>query len=106
MIRIYAALIFLAIAACIGTSANLNKVSLGMSKSEVIQAVGTPDSVSAQGNVEYLIYHWASPKQLIADENNLDRFFIRLTDGRVDAYGEKGDFDSTQDPTIKIKIED
>jgi len=106
MIRICAALIFLALAACIGTSANLNKVSLGMSKSEVIQAVGTPDSVSAQGRVEYLIYHWASPKQLIADENNLDRFFIRLTDGRVDAYGEKGDFDSTQDPTIKIKIED
>ncbi len=106
MKRIYAALIFLAITACIGTSANLNKVSLGMSKSEVIQAVGTPDSVSAQGRVEYLIYHWASPKQLIADENNLDRFFIRLTDGRVDAYGEKGDFDSTQDPTIKIKIED
>ena len=106
MIRICAALIFLALTACIGTSANLNKVSLGMSKSEVIQAVGTPDSVSAQGRVEYLIYHWASPKQLIADENNLDRFFIRLTDGRVDAYGEKGDFDSTQDPTIKIKIED
>ena len=106
MIRVYVALAFLAIAACTGTSANLNKISLGMSKSEVIQAVGAPDSVSAQGSVEYLIYHWASPKQLIADENNLDRYFIRLTHGRVDAYGERGDFDSTQDPTIKIKVEE
>ena len=99
MIRMYAALIFLAISACIATSANLNTISLGMSKSEVIQAVGSPDSVSAQGSVEYLIFHWASPKQLIADENNLGHYFIRLTNGRVDAYGEKGDFDSTQDLT-------
>ena len=57
MIRIYIALTFLTIAGCTGTSANLNKVSLGMSKSEVIQAIGTPDRVSAQGSVECLIYH-------------------------------------------------
>ena len=106
MNRIYLALVFFTLFGCTGTSANLNKVSLGMSKAEVIQAIGTPDSVSAQGSVEYMVYHWASPKQIIADENDLDRYFIRLTDGRVDAYGEKGDFDSTQDPTTKIKIED
>jgi len=106
MNRLLIVLTFFLVAACIGTSANLNKVSLGMTKIEVVNAIGTPDSVSAQGNVEYMIYHWASPKQLIADENNLDRYFIRLTDGRVDAYGEKGDFDSTQDPTIIIQVED
>lgn len=105
MVRVYVGLVFFALAGCVGTSANLNKVNLGMSKAEVIQAIGTPDSVSAKENVEYLIYHWASPKQLIADENNLDRYFIRLTNGRVDAYGERGDFDSTKDPTIKIEIE-
>ena len=75
-----------------------------MTKAEVIDAIGNPDSVSAKDNVEYLVYHWASPKQLIADENNLGRYFVRLRNGKVDAYGEEGDFDSTKDPTISVII--
>lgn len=105
MLRFTFVLFTFLLVSCVGTSAKLNKVSLGMTKSEVVEAIGTPDSVSAQGNIEYLIYHWASPKQLIADENNLDQFFIRLTNGLVDAYGEKGDFDSTKDPKIKIEVD-
>lgn len=66
-------LIVLASAACVGTSARLNDVALGMTKQEVISAIGRPDSVSAEGDVEYLVYHWASPKQLIADESNLGK---------------------------------
>jgi len=92
------------ITGCIGTSANLNKVSIGMKKSEVLAVIGPADSVSAIGNMEYLIYHWASPKQLIADENNLPRYYVRLIDGVVDAYGRMGDFDSTKDPR-KVIVE-
>ena len=91
------ACLWFATAACVGTSANLNKVSLGMTKAEVIDAIGRPDSVTAQNGVEYLIYHWANPKQLIADEEKLDRYFVRLVNGRVDAYGEAGDLGTSVD---------
>jgi len=77
---------------CLGTSAKLNNISLGMTKTEVINAIGSPDSVSAEGNVEYLTYHWASPKQIFANENNLGRYYIRIYRGKVDSYGKKGDF--------------
>jgi hypothetical protein len=87
---------------CIGTSAKLNHVSLGMTKAEVIRAVGTPDSISAKGNMEYLVYLWGNPKELIGQPKE---YFIRLKDGRVDSYGEKGDFGSTKDPTVNLNIQ-
>ena len=90
---------------CTGTTAKLNKVSLGMSKTEVIKAVGSPDSVSAQGDVEYLTYYWATPKQIFADENTLPEYFIRLVDGKVEAYGKIGDFDSTKIPETKSTVD-
>jgi hypothetical protein len=92
-----AAVVGLACVSCIGTSAKLNKVSLGMTKAEVIKAIGQPDSVSAKDGVEYLIYHWANPHQLIVDDNMLDRYFVRLVGGRVDAYGEGGDLGTSVD---------
>lgn len=30
--------------------------------------------------------------------------FVRLVNGRVDAYGEKGDFGSTRGPTLDVNI--
>lgn len=93
----------MALEGCIGTSAKLNALSLGMTKAEVIAAMGTPDSVSATGNVEYLTYELASPKEIIADESNLPEYFVQLVGGRVDAYGRKGDFDTTKDPTLRIE---
>ena len=38
------------------------------------------------GNTEYLKY------QLISDWIFTDRYYVRLTDGRVDAFGRVGDF--------------
>jgi hypothetical protein len=90
--------------ACVGTSDRLNRLSLGMNKTEVIRAMGPPDSTAAKGETEYLIYHLASPKALIVDDNNIPRYFVRLRNGKVDAYGEKGDFDSSEDPTVNLNI--
>ena len=83
---------------CTGTSAKLNRVSIGMTKAEVIRSIGTPDSTSASDGREYLIYHLASPKALVVDPRDLTHYYIRLTSGRVDAYGEQGDAPSTGSP--------
>jgi hypothetical protein len=70
---------------CAGAS-RLNSVKLGMTRDEVIDVAGTPSSTSQMDNMQYLKY------QLINDWIFTDRFYVRLTDGRVDAFGRVGDF--------------
>lgn len=80
----------------------LNDVSVGMTKQEVIATMGKPDSVSATNGVEYLSYRLAT-SLLDTDGSDTADYFVRPVNGRVDAYGRKGDFDSTKDPTIHVK---
>lgn len=76
-----------------------------MTKAEVTEAIGRPDSVSAIEGIEYLIYYWGSPKQIFADENNLPEYYIKLVDGKVESYGRKGDFGTTMVPETKQTID-
>jgi hypothetical protein len=81
--------VFLSVAflfACAGSFQRMNQLKLGMTKQEVIQTVGSPDITSASGHVEYLKYR-----------NNAglfytDEYYVRLLDGKVDAFGQQGDF--------------
>lgn len=41
-----------------GTADQLNKLSIGMPKEEVLKLLGSPKSVSADGGVEYMQYSW------------------------------------------------
>ena len=86
------------------TAHKMNMVGLGMTKAEVIQTLGKPVSVSAQGKAEYLNYSlcekgWPSPSCNITTP-----YYVRLVDGKVESYGRMGDFDSTKDPR-KIIVE-
>ena len=68
------------------SSANLNKIEIGMTKDEVVALLGQPDSKSAQANVEYLTYY------LYADGafNGYGRDqpdMVRLVDGKVESFG-------------------
>lgn len=80
-------LVALMMAGCaMGGADRLNEVKLGMSEAEVIEAIGAPSTKSASGDTSYLHYNlyssWIFP----------DEYFVRLTDGKVDAFGRKGDF--------------
>lgn len=70
---------------CAGAS-KMNAVQLGMTKEQVVGAIGSPSSTSEMGNTRYLKY------QLCSDWIFTDRYYVRLTDGKVDAYGRVGDF--------------
>jgi hypothetical protein len=72
--------------ACAGSFKNMNHLKLGMTKQDVIQTIGTPDITSASGHVEYLKY------RQIAGVFETDEYYVRLLDGKVDAFGQKGDF--------------
>ncbi len=67
------------------TTLDTAALRIGMTKDEAIKVMGAPNSISAQGGVEYLNYtlsesgayggYWTRP------------YYVRIADGRVQAYG-------------------
>jgi hypothetical protein len=92
-----------AIAGC-ATASRMNRLSVGMTKKEVISAMGEPSSTAAPGNgVEFLRYE-LSPTVAAAEYHITQEYYVRLINGRVESYGRMGDFDSAKDPTINYNI--
>jgi len=83
----------------------MNKLSLGMTKSQVIEAMGNPDSTSAQGGAEYLKYNLWRDFWDRRPGDYSDGYFVRLMNGKVESYGRMGDFDSTKVPETKQTID-
>ena len=70
-----------------GTASDFEKISLGMSKPQVIQVLGSPVSVSADGDKgeEQLIYK--RMKHAISEWPRT--YSVTLRDGKVVKYGEQ-----------------
>lgn len=77
--------IFLVIG-CAASPQKMNNLRLGMSKTEVIDTVGNPFSTSARQEVEYLKYRFRSDAWFASD------YYVKLQNGKVDAFGRAGDF--------------
>lgn len=89
-------IMFLSVAFLIGCAGagsfqRMNSLKIGMTKPEVIEAIGVPNSISATRIsatriVEYLGYRintgWFST----------DKYYVKLVDGKVESYGQRGDF--------------
>jgi len=108
MRRLFIVLSAFLIAGCMamvhGTADQLNKISIGMPKDEVIKVLGPPKSIAANEGIEYMQYRWV--KTVIAtDANWPDDYFVAIKEGKVSSYGKKGDFDSTKPPTQRIEID-
>lgn len=86
------------------TAHKMNQVSLGMTKQQVVQALGPPISTSAKPGVEYLNYRF-SETDIDERQNVTTPYFIRIVDGKVESYGRLGDFDSTKTPETKSTID-
>lgn len=71
---------------CAASSKKMNRLQLGMTKADVIKAMGSPKSSSASKNIEYLKYRFRTDGLFTAD------YYIRLREGKVDAFGSVGDF--------------
>jgi len=67
------------------TSTDMNKIQIGMTKAQVIDILGTPDSTSAQANVEYLTYYLEVNNIARADQDHA--YMVRLVDGKVESFG-------------------
>lgn len=70
------------LAGCVSAD-KLNNIHIGMSKDEVTNLLGQPNSTSAQANIEYLTYYLA-----VDSGNSRDQpYSVRLVDGKVESFG-------------------
>ncbi|ABI81856.1 SmpA/OmlA superfamily protein [Syntrophotalea carbinolica DSM 2380] len=70
--------VFLVLSGCAPWK-SVDKIDLGMTKAQVLQLVGKPESVNGAGNEEYFWYvpankFWTS-------------YYVRFIDGKVESYG-------------------
>lgn len=91
------------ISAC-ATSSKINKVSLGMTKEQVIDKLGDPDATKAMNNQETLVYFY-SDTATDGWYGRSSEYWVILQNGLVRSYGRAGDFDTFSTPTKKQIIE-
>lgn len=97
-------LVALLLAAC-ATAHKISAVHIGMTKQEVVAVMGAPTSTSARGSTEYLNYALSETDD-DAFRGWTKPYFVRLVNGKVDAYGRMGDFDSTKTPTVRLETDE
>ena len=100
------AVVMLTLIGCttVHNSSLLNRLSIGMTKQEVISIMGRPTSVAAQSGVEYLRYELYPPPPYWEPARK-DTYFVRIVSGTVDSYGRMGDFDSSKDPGMRVILQ-
>jgi outer membrane protein assembly factor BamE (lipoprotein component of BamABCDE complex) len=82
----------------------MNRLSVGMTKKEVVSTMGEPSSTAAPGHGEEFLRYELSPTVIAAQHHITQEYYIRLIDGKVESYGRMGDFDSAKDPTVNYNI--
>ena len=83
----------------------MNSVSLGMTKQQVIEVLGNPNSTSAMQGKEFMNYLFTENCPPLANGCASTAYFVRLIGGKVDAYGRHGDFGTSEMPAQKLIIE-
>ena len=84
-------------------SLNLSSISIGMDKQKVITLKGEPFRVAAIDGLEYFVYRGFDKELFKPNGFMVYEAFIRFKDGKVEAYGRLGDFDSTKHKELLIK---
>ena len=87
------------------TAHKINKISIGMSKGQVIETLGDPVSVTAKDGIEYLNYRYSETGD-DAFYGRTDPYVVVIKNGVVDGYGREREFTSFKPQTIRIQRED
>ena len=84
-IKFFSILCALCLVGCVGQpSSTINRVALGMSKDQVLKVMGSPTSITADQNAEYLNY------SLREHPNIFQPCQIKIVNGKVESYGLAG----------------
>ena len=79
-----------------------NNLKLGMTRKEVVQIMGEPQSIGADAHNEFLNY--TLPEKTPAPSSLHALYHVRLLDGRVDGFGFAGQIAPTTSATAIIQI--
>lgn len=96
-----ASMLFLAVAC---THADrMGEVQVGQSREAVVRALGDPDGVARDGNVETLTYAMRRSSNYTWDRAT---YQVRLTNGRVSSYGptEMHPWQGTASPVVVVPV--
>jgi hypothetical protein len=78
-------------------------IRIGMTKDQVIEYLGKPTRMSVINNLE--IFEYEAYDRVGALVINRRSQFVRFINGKVESFGNKGDFDSTKTPTSRVEID-
>lgn len=93
----FLAVIAIVLSGCV-TGQSVRQLSPGMSRTEVVEIMGSPDGVQSSGNVEVLKYANRLMSGFSWDKTD---YFVTLRDGRVESYG-NGDVRQSAPPQFNI----
>jgi hypothetical protein len=82
-------LVALALLVGCATADKMNRLSVGMTKGEVISVMGAPDTTGAQGDREYLVYRLSDTK-LESLVGFTEPYIVELKEGKVSVFGRRG----------------
>lgn len=71
---------------CAASAQKMNRLELGMTEQEVLDAIGEPNSTSSRQNEVLLKYRLRTSGLWKAT------YYVRLQEGKVNAFGQVGDF--------------
>lgn len=119
------AILCLFLASCAGTAKKTVNLSLGMTKLQVVDVLGTPDNVRVTDGIEDYIYSLNSGVSTgmgatcgagailtlgliyFVDDcrtGNVEDYSMKFEMGKLTSYGKVGDFDGTKNPVVDINI--
>lgn len=95
---LFAVVVSFCLSGCLPPSSVINMVSPGMTRQQVIDVMGEPVSTTATYTNEYLNYALAEGCRVSVPlvRCPLTSYFVRLTGGKVDAYGRSADIGTIQ----------
>jgi hypothetical protein len=86
---------------CASPTFDIHRVQVGMSEDQAFGTLGKPNLAIRQGNVRYLEYETFEQDKWfgVGRKENVQRFYVRLVDGRVESFGDKKNLDPAKIPT-------
>ena len=93
--RILILVALLVLVGCASSPKKMNKLAVGMTKTEVVSVMGKPKSTSASQGNEYLIYVMDASR---VDHLMPESYYVKLVGGKVEGYGRVRDLPGRQLP--------
>lgn len=114
----------LLLTACADTASRLNEMSVGMTKSDVTELLGEPQTTTGMNGTEYMTYELRDAPDAVTQaacgvagiytfglaaamddcQYSDELYYIRLVDGEVDAYGQRDQVASNNGKEILSEI--